>query len=182
MTMQNDGRTPEFDLGEATAVLRRMPTVLNALVRDLPERWLHANEGDGTWSPFDVVGHLVHGERADWMTRVRTILEHAETRTFEPFDRMAQFEASRGHVLVELLDVFRRLRAQNVDELDRLRLTNTELQLSGRHPDFGRVTLRQLLATWVVHDWDHLMQIERVLAFQYRDAVGPWRAYLRIVR
>jgi hypothetical protein len=170
-----------FELDEAIALLERTPRALDALLRGLPEGWIAANEGEGTWSPFDVVGHLIHGERTDWMPRIRMILEHRDSRTFESFDRFAQFEASRGWTLPDLLDEFGRLRGENIRAVMGLGLTTTDLARRGSHPDFGPVTLRQLLATWAVHDLDHLSQIARVLARQYADDVGPWRAYLRII-
>jgi hypothetical protein len=169
-------------LEEATAILERTPVTLDALLRGLPAVWLHAREGDETWSPFDVVGHLIHGERSDWMVRMSVILQHGERRTFEPFDRFAQFDASRGRTPDELLDDFAHLRRANLASLSALNLTDVDLARVGRHPEFGPVTLRQLLATWVAHDLDHLAQICRVLARQYADEVGPWRNYLRIVR
>jgi hypothetical protein len=169
-------------LDEAVAILARTPAILDALVRGLPDEWILANEGGDTWSPFDVVGHLIHGERANWMPRVRAILEHGEARPFEPLDRLAQFAESEGRTLASLLDEFAILRQESLRELGALGLTPDDLERRGRHPAFGSVTLRQLLATWVAHDFDHLMQISRVLARQYSDEVGPWRAYLRIIR
>lgn len=169
-------------MDEAAAILARTPATLDALLRGLPDGWIAANEGDDTFSPFDVVGHLIHGERVDWVPRARIILEHGDARAFDPFDRFAQFAASEGHTLADLLDEFARLRQQSLRELEALRLTPADLDRSGRHPAFGVVTLRQLLATWVVHDLDHIVQISRVLARQYSDEVGPWRAYLRVIR
>lgn len=170
-----------LDLDEAIAVLERTPATISAMLRGLPDGWIAAHEGGDTWSPFDVVGHLVQGERTDWMPRVRILLEHGEARAFEPFDRFAQFEASKGRTLESLLDEFARLRADNLRHLAALNLTGSDLDRRGRHPAFGPVTLRQLLATWVAHDLDHVSQIARVLARQYTDEVGPWRAYLRII-
>ena len=170
-----------FSMDDAAAILARTPATLDALLRDLPDTWIEANEGDGTWSPFDVVGHLIHGERTDWMPRARLILEHGEARPFETFDRFAQFAASRGRSLAALLDEFASLRRQNLESLHALKLTGADLDRRGRHPELGVVTLRQLLATWVAHDLDHVVQISRALARQYADEVGPWRAYLRII-
>jgi len=170
-----------FVLEEALAILARTPATLNSLLRGLPDTWTTANEGDKTWSPFDVIGHLIHGERTDWVTRVRVILDHGESRPFEKFDRYAQFEASAGRSLGSLLDEFGAARADNLRTIADMRLTDADLDRIGRHPELGRVTLRQLLATWVAHDLDHLMQISRVLARQYSDEVGPWRAYLRVI-
>jgi hypothetical protein len=166
---------------EAAAVLARTPGALAALLRGLPDDWLGANEGGETWSPFDVVGHLIHGEKTDWMPRVRIILEHGESRPFETFDRFAQFAASEGRSLSSLLEEFAALRQENVRQLLTLRLTGADLDKRGRHPELGVVTLRQLLATWVAHDLDHVVQISRVLARQYSDEVGPWRAFLRVI-
>lgn len=171
-----------FELDEACGLLARTPAALDALLRDAPEAWVGANEGAGTFSPFDVVGHLIHGERTDWMTRARVILEHGEARAFEPYDRFAQHEESRGLSLAVLLDTFAALRAENLAALRALRLTASDLARRGRHPALGTVTLGELLATWVVHDLAHLGQIARVMARRYADDVGPWRAYLRVVR
>ena len=171
-----------FSLDTATVFLARTPAVLNALFRDIPDAWARQNEGPDTWSVFDVMGHLIHGERTDWMPRVRTILEHGPARTFERFDRFAQFEASKGKTLNGLLDEFAQLRAQSLVDLKLLQLTGKELTLQGTHPEFGPVTLEQLLSTWVAHDLDHLVQATRVMAKGYTDAVGPWKAYLRVLR
>jgi Protein of unknown function (DUF664). len=166
---------------EATAILARTPATLAAMVRGLPDRWIAANEGGETWSPFDVIGHLIHGERTDWVPRARTILEHGEARPFETFDRFAQFAKSEGRTLPSLLDEFRRRARRASRELAALGVTIADLDRRGRHPQLGVVTLRQLLAAWVAHDLDHVVQVSRVLARQYSEAVGPWRAYLRII-
>jgi hypothetical protein len=168
-------------LAEATAVLARTPTVLDAWLRGLPDGWLAAHEGGDTWSPIDVLGHLSHGERTDWMPRVRRILEHGTSMPFEPYDRFAQFRESASKTVPELLDEFNALRAGNLLELTGLPLDDMSLDRAGMHPELGTVTVRQLLATWVAHDLDHIVQIARVMARQYTDAVGPWRAYLRII-
>jgi len=170
-----------FDLASAREVLARTPATLACLVRGLPPAWTHENEGPETWSVFDVVGHLIHGELTDWIPRARIILEHGPARTFEPFDRFAQLEANRGRSLGELLDRFAALRRQNLAALDELRLTPERLSLEGRHPAFGAVTLGQLLSAWVVHDLGHVAQVARVMAKQYAGEVGPWTAYLRIL-
>jgi len=170
-----------FVMEEGVAILARTPATLDALLRGLPDGWIAANEGNNTWSPFDVIGHLIHGERTDWMPRVKIILEHGEERAFDTFDRFAQFAASEGRTLASLLDEFATLRRDNLRELARLRLTSADLDRRGQHPAFGAVTLRQLLATWVAHDLDHVVQISRVLARQYSSEVGPWTAYLRII-
>ena len=179
--MSPDRTRRPFVLDEAIDILTRTPAVVAALLRGLPEPWASAHEGADTWSPYDVVGHLIHGEEADWLARARIILEHGESRPFDKFDRRAQFDASKGKTLSELLDEFATLRARRLRELADLRLTDADLDRRGQHPVFTTVTLRQLLATWVAHDLDHIMQIARVLGSQYSDEVGPWRAYLRVI-
>jgi hypothetical protein len=171
----------DFQIEQATAVIRRTPAILNTLLRDLPEPWLMQNEGPETWSPYDVLGHLIHGEETDWIPRAKIILEHGETRAFEPFDRVAMFGESKDKPIAQLLDTFTELRAGNLRELEAMNLTSDLLNKRGRHPELGVVTLRQLLSTWVVHDLGHIRQILRVMSKQYRDAVGPWRAYLSIL-
>jgi hypothetical protein len=171
----------DFQLNDAIAVLERTPATLRTLLGGLPESWTARNEGADTFSAFDNVGHLIHGERADWMPRARIILAQGSARRFEPYDRLAQTRESAGKTLATLLDEFEQLRAQNLATLRSWNLSDAELSLQGVHPDFGEVTLRQLLATWVVHDLGHLAQIARVLAKRYRDEVGPWRAYLPIL-
>lgn len=181
MTAQTDRTRRPLVMEEAVAILARTPATLDALLRGLPEGFVIAHEGGETWSPFDVIGHLIHGERTDWVPRARIILEQGEARPFDKFDRLAQFAESKGRTLASLLDEFAALRGENLRELAALRLTDGDLDRRGRHPELGGVTLRQLLATWVAHDLDHVMQIARVLARQYTDEVGPWRAYLRII-
>ena len=170
-----------FLIEDATAVLSRTPGVLSNLLQGLPESWIAATEGGATWSPFDVVGHLLHGERTDWMPRVRLILEHGEGRPFDRFDRFAQATTSKAYTLGELLDQFAEERSTNLASLAGLCRTEQDLDRCGRHPELGVVTLRQLLATWVAHDLDHIVQVSRTMARQYADEVGPWRAYLRII-
>ncbi len=170
-----------FEFGHARSVLARTPDTLHALLGDLPEPFVHADEGPKTWSPFDVVGHLIHGERTDWLVRTKLILQSDGPHTFEPFDRFAQEEASQGATLNELLDTFATLRAENLRALDALALSPADLDRTGRHPDFGLVTLHELLAAWVVHDLGHIAQITRAMAKGYRDEVGPWRAYLPVL-
>ena len=174
-------RSLVFRLSDAQSQLAATPTVLDAWLRPLPEDWTHLNEGGDTWSPFAVVGHLIHGERADWLPRLQRLLEHGEDKPFDPFDRFAQFEASRGKSLPHLLDEFAAERRASLARLAELTLSDGDLDRRGRHPVLGTVTARQLLATWVAHDLDHIMQIARVLAHRYRDDVGPWRAYLRVI-
>lgn len=166
---------------DALAILERTPSAINALLNGLPDTWTRATEGEGTWSPYDVIGHLIHGERDDWMKRARHILS-GDTRPFTPFDRTAQFTESAGKSLDELLATFAELRSRNVAELLAMNLDESDLERTGRHPEFGDVTLRQLLATWVVHDLDHVAQISRTMAKVYTEAVGPWQAYLSILR
>jgi hypothetical protein len=171
----------DFSLPHALAVLERTPGTLRALLDGLPDAWTAPNEGPDTFSAFDNVGHLVHGERADWIPRARIILAQGESRRFEPYDRFAQYRESKGKSLSMLLDEFAALRAANLGTLRGWRLGERELALEGEHPAFGAVTLRQLLATWVAHDLGHLAQVARVMAKQYREAVGPWRAYLPVL-
>jgi hypothetical protein len=170
-----------FAVDDAIAILSRTPTTLDALLRGLPESWITAHEGGETWSPFDVIGHLIHGEQTDWIPRARLILEHGDARAFDKFDRFAQFEHSKGRTLPSLLDEFASTRAESVRSLAAFQISESDLDRRGRHPELGGVTLRQLLATWVAHDLDHVVQIARVLARQYSDEVGPWRAYLRVI-
>ena len=175
--------TPElsdFDLADALALLSRTPAVLDTLLRGLPERWTRCTEGGSTWSPYDIVGHLVHGEQTDWMVRVRTILDHGEARPFAPFDRLAQ--SREGHASLEQrLDLFAQLRRDNLTALESLRLQPDDLRRRGTHPALGVVTLGQLLATWATHDLTHLHQLSRVMAHPWREAVGPWAAYLGVL-
>jgi hypothetical protein len=172
----------EFRFEEALPVLRRTPSVLRVLLLELPAAWTEATEGPATWSPFDVVGHLIHGERTDWVPRVEHMLRHGDSVVFPVFDREAMFSASKGRSLSELLDTFERLRTESLTRLGELKLTDADLARQGRHPEFGVVTMRQHLATWVAHDLGHIRQVVRVMARQYSDAVGPWRAYLSILR
>jgi hypothetical protein len=172
----------EHDLQHTIALLTRTPAALNALLRDLPEAWTLRNEGEDTWSAVGVVGHLIHGERTDWIPRARMLLEFGETRTFEPFDRLGLVRESQGKSLGQLLDEFARLRSENLGKLSALNLRPEDLELRGRHPALGVVTLSELLATWAAHDLTHLHQISRVMAHQYREAVGPWSRYLGVLQ
>ena len=171
----------EFELDEALEILARTPAALSSLLRDLPEAWTLPNEGPETWSVLDVVGHLIHAEETDWIPRARIILEHGESGTFEPFDRFAMFEKFKGQSLGELLDRFGSLRAQSLEVLASMSLTPELLRKRGTHPELGAVTLSQLLSTWVVHDLGHIGQIVRVMAKQYGEAVGVWKAYLPVL-
>jgi hypothetical protein len=172
----------EQNLPQTIALLTRTPAVLNALLRDLPDSLTNQNEGENTWSAFDIVGHLIHGERTDWMPRAKIILQSGETQPFPPFDRLAQIGESQGKTLSQLLDEFANLRSENLRELRALNLRQEVLARRGRHPALGVVTLSQLLATWAGHDLSHLHQLSRVMAYQYREAVGPWRAYLGVLQ
>ena len=171
-----------FDLTEARDVLARTPATLRAMLSGLSEAWTRQNEGPDTWAPYDVVGHLIHGERTDWMARLRIILEHGTAVPFEKFDRFAQFRESEGRTLEQLLDDFAEARGRNLAELDGLLLGPEQLDRQGRHPALGIVTARQLLATWVAHDLDHLIQIARVMARRYSEDVGPWTVYMRVMK
>jgi hypothetical protein len=171
----------DFNLNDGVAVLERTPKTLSTILTGLSPAWITATEGLDTWSPYDVIGHLIQGERSDWIPRAQIILAQGENRKFTPFDRFAQFEASKGKSLAELLDEFARLRAQNVAALKAMQIDDAKLALEGEHPKFGAVTLRQLLATWVAHDLGHIVQISRVMAKQYREAIGPWREFLSVM-
>lgn len=171
----------DFTTAHGIPVLERTPATLRALLAGLPGPWITGNEGPETFSAFDNVGHLVHGERTDWIPRAKLILAQGTNRRFEPFDRFAHARESAGRSLIDLLDEFARLRADNLALLRSWTLGERELALKGEHPTLGPVTLRQLLATWVAHDLGHLAQISRVMAKQYRDAVGPWRAFLPVL-
>lgn len=170
-----------FDLDETFDVLRRTPAVLTALLGGIGEDWHSTNEGPETWSAFEVVGHLIHGEETDWVPRARIILEHGESRPFEPFDRFAQLERFRGWALDDLLERFANRREENLKEVRGWNLTDEELSLRGTHPELGTVDLRQLLATWAVHDLNHLAQLARVLAKTYAGEVGAWKPYVSIL-
>ena len=170
----------EFRFEDGLPVLRRTPAVLRAFLEGLPNGWIEANEGTGTWSPFDIVGHLIHGERTDWIPRVEHVLRHGEDVAFPSFDREAMLSASRGSSLEELLGAFGRLRESSLLRLAELGLADADLERRGLHPELGAVTLRQHLATWVAHDLSHLRQIARVMARQYSHAVGPWRRFLPV--
>jgi DinB superfamily len=172
----------QFKLAEATQLLERTPATLTALVGGMPETWLKCTEGAGTWSAYDIVGHLIHGEMTDWVPRARMILEHGETKSFEPFDRVAMFRDDQSRPVKDLLDQFAFLRGENLAILRNLRLGDEDLARRGTHPELGSVTLGQLLATWVVHDMSHVAQIARVTAKQYCHEVGPWKQYLSVLK
>lgn len=170
------------NLNDAIDVLSRTPATLRAMLNNLPSQWHFSNEGEQTWSPFEVIGHLIHGEKTDWVPRIKIILQQGESQVFEPFDRFAQIEASKGKTLAELLDTFEELRASNLQLLKNLNIESQDLAKTGKHPELGRVTLEELMATWVVHDLDHLVQIARTMAKQYKEEVGPWKAYLSVLK
>jgi hypothetical protein len=169
------------DIDTSLALLERTPSAFNALLRDLPDAWTRRNEGEKTWSAFDIVGHLVHCERADWMPRVRSILASTEPQPFPPFDRWGHVRAVEGKSMAQVLDELAELRAANLAELRLKNLTERDLSRRGIHPGLGPVTLSELLATWSAHDLNHLHQMARVMAVQYRDPVGPFRQYLGVM-
>src|SRR5262245_26086918 len=171
----------QFQIGHAKEILRRTPATLRSLLDGLPDEWTSSSEGPETWSPFDVVGHLIHAEETDWIPRVRMILDYGESRPFEPFDRFAMLERTKGKTLGDLLSRFADLRTGSLTQLEAMNLTQATLEKRGMHPELGTVTLSQLLSTWVVHDVSHIGQIARVMSKQYREAVGPWQAYLPVL-
>jgi DinB superfamily len=171
-----------FHLDDTIELLSRTPAALQTLLRGLPEMWTHRNEGGDTWSAFDILGHLISGERKDWMPRLRILMENGEARAFDPFDRFAQFQETKGKKMEDLLDEFADLRHENLVALRGLKLKHDNLGRRGKHPSLGPVTLQELLATWAVHDLTHLHQLARVMAHQYREAVGPWSAYLGVLK
>lgn len=172
----------EHNLNTTVALLERTPRALDALLRGLPEAWTHCNEGEGTFTTADVVGHLIYADRVDWLPRARMILEHGETCPFEPFDRWGHVEECRGKSLPQIIDEFAKVRAKRLDELSALDLKPEQLERMGRHPALGAVTLSQLLATWAAHDLTHLHQISRIMAHQYREAVGQWSEFLGVMK
>ena len=172
----------QFDLDKSIEVLEKTPAILESYLLDLSDDWLRKNEGGATWSPYTVVGHLIFGEKTDWMVRIKIILNASENKLFEPFDRFAQQKEDQSRPIKDLLLDFRELRSENLDELKSLKITQNELKRTGIHPEFGEVTLEQLIAAWTVHDLGHIGQISRVMAKQYTKEVGPWIAYLGILK
>ncbi|MCB9845084.1 MAG: DinB family protein [Phycisphaeraceae bacterium] len=170
-----------FDWTLARPILARTPGVLRALLEGLDENWTHLSYGEGTWSAYEVVAHLIHGERTDWLPRLRIILEHGEARPFEPFDRAGHRGEDYGTSLPARLELFSRLRRENIAQVDGLRLTDAQLDRRGVHPALGPVRARELLSTWAVHDLNHIAQCCKATGFQYRDQTGPWEAYLSIL-
>ena len=171
----------KFDLNKSIEILNRTPYVLEALLSGINDEWLMSNEGENTWSPFEIIGHLIHGDKTDWVTRMENILSDAQNKNFKPFDRLGQFKASQGKSTMQLLDEFKKIRKQNIEILESKKITSKDLTRKGIHPAFGEVTLEQLLATWTVHDLSHLAQIARVMAKQCKNEVGPWKQYLPIL-
>lgn len=171
-----------FSLRSATSLLEKTPRLLRSWLTGLSDEWVHTPPGDDEFSPFDVVGHLIHGEKTDWIPRLHIILEHGTSKPFDPFDRFAMYEESEGRTISGLLDDFEKLRRQNLAELGSLSLSNEDLDRKGLHPDLGEVTARQLLSAWVAHDMSHVSQIARAIAARYRDDVGPWAAFMGVYR
>jgi len=171
----------QFTFDNSIPILERTPTVLRTLLNNLADDWVMSNEGPATFSPYDVVGHLVHGEKTDWVIRIRRILDHGTAMAFEPYDRFAQFEESKGKDLLQLMNEFEQLRNENLVWLKSVKLNEDDLDKKGMHPTLGEVTLRNLLATWVVHDLTHIAQITRVMAKQYKEEMGPWPEFFRIL-
>jgi len=171
----------EYSIDTALEILEQTPKTLKSFLWELSEEWLFSNEGKATWSPFDVVGHLIHGENTDWVPRMNIILSHKEDKTFKPYDRFAQFENSKGKNMHDLLEEFERLRNKNITYVKSLHLTENELALKGNHPSLGEVTLKELLATWTTHDLGHIVQISRVMAKQYKAEVGPWTKFISVL-
>ncbi len=170
-----------FDLNKSVEILSRTPVVLETLLSGVSEEWLNNNEGENTWSPFDIVGHLIHGEKTDWIVRMEIILAGNPNKTFDSFDRFAQFKESEGKSMGQLLQVFKTIRNRNIEILLAKKLTVKDFSRKGIHPSLGEVTLEQLLSTWTTHDLGHLAQIARVMAKQYKQEVGPWIEYLPVL-
>ena len=171
----------DFNLNKSIEILERTPQVLQDLLQNLSKDWIHSNEGGESWSVFDIIGHLIHGEKTDWMERTHIILDNSENKTFQSFNRLAQFKNSKGKSLSNLLNEFSELRNKNLVKLKALNLEETQLSMKGIHPELGEVNLKQLLATWVTHDLGHIAQMARVMAKQYQKEVGPWNAYIPIL-
>ncbi len=167
---------------QSIEILERTPVVLQNLLEGLSAEWTSNNEGGQTWSAYDVIGHLIHGDKTDWLTRAELILSYNVEKKFQPFDRFAQFENSKGKTLKQLLDEFKEIRDANIIRLRSLKITEQDLEKTGVHPTFGVVTLSQLLSTWIVHDLNHISQIARVMAKQYKIEVGPWIEFLKILK
>jgi hypothetical protein len=171
----------KFNLAEAIVILERTPLVIENMLKDIPEEFVMNNEGPDSWSPYDIVGHFIHGEKTDWVVRMNIILSDGGDKKFTPFDRFAQFNNSKGKTLIQLIDEFKVLRKQSIATVKAKNITDADMQKTGIHPEFGTVTLSQLLSTWVVHDLGHIAQIARVMAKQYTAETGPWLAYLPVL-
>ena len=171
----------EFSLSKSIEILERTPDALIHLLSGLSLEWTSCNEGENTWSVYDVLGHLIHGDKTDWLIRAELILSDKEDKSFIPFDRFAQFDDSNGKSLLDLLLEFKEIRSFNLLKLKEFNITDNDLKKTGVHPAFGKVSLSQLLSTWVVHDLDHIAQIARIMAKQYKEDVGPWVEYLKIL-
>jgi hypothetical protein len=171
----------KYSFERSIEILERTPGVIRELLSGIGEEWIMANEGPETFSPYDVIGHLIHGEKTDWVPRAKIILEHGLSKPFIPYDRFAQFEASKGKSVYQLLDEFETIRRENMKWFRSVSLAESDLDKKGMHPGLGEVSLRNLLATWVVHDLTHIAQVGRVMAKQYKEEMGPWPAYFRIL-
>lgn len=171
-----------FELHRSIEILHNTPQVLDTLLNGLSKEWLYNNEGENSWSPYDIVGHLIFGEKTDWIVRIKIILSESENKLFEPFDRFAQLHEDQTKPITDLINEFKILRENNLNELTALHITPNDLDRIGIHPDFGEVTLKQLISTWAVHDLGHIAQISRVMAKQYKEEVGPWIDYLGILK
>lgn len=172
----------QFEITQAINILERTPSVIKNLLWNLPNEWTSSNEGNNTWSPFDVVGHLIHGEKTDWIPRTEIILKGDPEVKFSPFDRFAQYEISQGKTINELIIEFEELRKESLNKLSALSISNDDLKLEGSHPELGKVTLNHLLSAWVVHDLGHIAQISRVMAKQYSTEIGPWHQFMGIMK
>lgn len=172
----------DFSIDRSIEILERTPVVVSEMTRNLSSEWINSNEGTGTWNVFDVIGHLIHGDITDWIPRAELILSNRDDKAFTPFDRFAQFETSKGKTLLQLLEEFKTVRTSNINRLRKLQITKQDLTKTGIHPTFGIVSLSQLLSTWVVHDLDHISQIARIMATQYKEQTGPWIEFLKILR
>ena len=172
----------EYRLDQSIEILKTTPYVIESYLSQLSKYWIMNNEGKDSWSPYDILGHLIIGEKTDWMTRVKTILSDSDNKLFEPFDRLAQLNEDQNKSIETMIEEFKNLRKQNLDELIALQITEKNLSHIGIHPEFGEVTLKQLFATWTVHDLGHIGHISRVMAKQYTKEVGPWSAYLSVLK
>jgi uncharacterized damage-inducible protein DinB len=171
----------KFESNKSFEVLERTPGILKFFLNDLSNEWIKKNEGSESWSPYDIIGHLIHGEKTDWIPRAKIILSGQENRTFVPFDRFAQLREDQNRKISDMLQEFEDLRNRNLNFIKALELTDEMLERTGNHPEFGTVNLRQLLSTWVVHDLNHIAQICRVMSKQLQYEVGPWKNYLGIL-